>query len=84
MKTNTLPKATSIDQDKGMLLYCEDGHTLKQIPARLFDGGGGTVINYYHLFTNNFEYEYFEEHTETSKELTYSERAYATIPVVFE
>ena len=81
MKVNALPKATSIDQDKGMLLYCEDGHTLKQIAASLFDGGGGTVINYYHLFTNNFEYEYLNEHSDTTKELTWQENASVSIPI---
>lgn len=72
MHTKDLPKATSINQDKGMLLYCEDGVTLKQISVKLF-GGGSHTTTYSNLFTNDFEYSYANEQTEISPIVTITE-----------
>ena len=72
MHTKDLPKANTINQDKGMLLYCEDGVTLKQISVKLF-GGGSHTTTYSNLFTNDFEYSYANEHTTTSLIVTITE-----------
>ena len=72
MHTKDLPKATSINEDKGMLLYCEDGVNLKQISVKFFEGGGHTTV-YSNLFTNDFEYKYPNEQTKTTSIVTYTE-----------
>lgn len=80
MHTMDLPKATSINQEKGMLLYCEDGVNLKQIPARLFDGGGGHTTIYTNLFVKDFEYTYPNEQIATAKFMTLTEAVNSTTP----
>ena len=35
MNIKDLPKATTVDLNKGRLLYCEDGINIKQLPASL-------------------------------------------------
>lgn len=72
MHTKDLPKANTINQDKGMLLYCEDGVTLKQISVKLF-GGGSHTTTYSNLFTNDFEYSYANEQTMTTLIVTITE-----------
>ena len=79
MHTKDLPKANSINQDKGMLLYCEDGVTLKQISVKLF-GGGSHTTTYSNLFTNDFEYTLANEQTSTSLIVTITEGASVEIP----
>lgn len=78
MHTKDLPKATSINQDKGMLLYCEDGVNLKQISVQFFGGGGHTTV-YSNLFTNDFEYIYPNEQTMTTSIVTITESISAII-----
>lgn len=70
MIAGALPVATSVNREKGMLIYSEDGVTLKKVSVKHFTGD----VTFGNLFTNDVEFlPFWNEDVEFAKELTFVE-----------
>lgn len=65
-----LPTATSLNREKGMLIYSSDGVTLRKVSVKHFMGD----VTYGNLFSNDVEFlPFWNEDIEFAKEVTFVE-----------
>lgn len=67
MLAAALPVATSLNKEKGMLIYSSDGVTLRKVSVKHFMGD----VTYGNLFSNDVEFlPFWNEDIEFAREVT--------------